>query len=636
MDNEIGDVYKFGEFRLDAQKKVLWHQETLVSLPLKAVELLIVLAERRGEVVGKNELMESVWKDAYVEESNLSHNVYQLRKTLKSYDGEDYIQTVPRRGYRFSGTIFKESELSVETITLETEAEENRSETKIADTTTSIIGKNWRLVIAGMVSVIGLMLTASGYLIWKQRNIENSETIKSIAILPLKSFDETVENENLGLRITDALITRIGSFDQISVRPTISVINYKNSEANPLEVGKILAVDAVVKGRIQRENDKVRVTLQVLSVKSGEQIWARQFDGNADKLLSLQDEISSNLVKTLLTNSGSNQTSSLAEQPTENAEAYENYLKGRYHWNTRTAEGFEKAIGFFEQAIALDPKFAEAYSGLSDAHLGLYDYGIKKADETIPKAKTAVGRALQLKTNSSEAYSTLSAIQFLYDRENLAAEASIKKSIEYNPQNPAAHMRYGWYLTINGRFDDAAPNLENALRLDPISPIIQTNIGYLYACSGKLDEAERQFYKVLETNPNFSLPHWYLAAIYFRRGKKDEMYENYLKAFELDYGAELMAQIREVKKTSGEQAALTAWSEKLITNYAKTYSPPSNIALVFALQKNESKALDWLEEAEKQKDPWLLQIVHDPEYDFLRNNSRFLSILEKLKMKKAA
>lgn len=635
MDNEIGEVYKFGEFRLDAPKKVLWHRETLVSLPLKAVELLIVLAERRGEVVGKNELMESVWKDAFVEESNLSHNVYQLRKTLKSYDGEDYIQTVPRRGYRFSGTIFKESELPVEAGTLENSVKEKGSEAEITDTAISIIGKNWRLVIAGIVSVIGLMLVAGGYLIWKQRNVGNSETIKSIAILPLKSFDQTVENENLDLRITDALITRIGSFNQVSVRPTVSVINYKNSEENPLEVGKTLAVDAVVEGRIQRENDKIRVTLQVLSVGSGEQIWARQFDGNADKLLSLQDEISSNLVKTLLTNSGNDQTQSLAEQPTENAEAYENYLKGRYHWNTRTAEGFEKAIGFFEQAIALDPKFAEAYSGLSDAHLGLYDYGIKKADETIPKAKNAVSRALQLKTNSSEAYSTLSAIQFLYDRENLAAEDSIKKSIEFNPQNPAAHMRYGWYLTINGRFNDAVPNLENALRLDPTSPIIQTNIGYLYACSGKLDEAERQFYKVLEITPNFSLPHWYLAAIYFRQGKKDEMYENYLKAFELDYGAELISQIREIKKTSGEQAALTAWSEKLIANYAKTYFPPSNIALVFALQKNENKALDWLEEAEKQKDPWLLQIVHDPEYDFLRSNSRFRSILEKLKMKQA-
>lgn len=629
MHSEISSFYQFGKFRLDLQKKVLWYEEEIVSLPLKAVELLVALTEKGGEVIGKNELLEKVWKESFVEESNLSHNIYLLRKTLKSYDGVDYIQTLPRRGYRFSGEIVKdepkfaeeEPSLSVQETTIE----------KVAQPKTSKSGNRKYFVLP----LIFIVLIAIGviYGVWNYRKSERLETVRSIAILPLKSFDENAEDANLGLRITDALITRLGSLNQIPVRPTVSVAKFKNSEVSPLEIGKSLAVDAIVEGRIQREGERIRVTLQLLSVGRGEQLWSRQFDGEADKILSLQDEISANIAKTLFSSSADEQNAPLANQPTQSADAYENYLKGRYHWNTRTAEGFEKAIGFFEQAITLDPKFAEAYSGLSDAHLGLYDYGIKKADDTVPLAKTAVSRALQLKQNSSEAYSTLSAIQFLYDRDNQATEDSIKKSIEYNSQNAAAHMRYGWYLTMVERFDEALPNLENALRLDPTSPIIQTNIGYFYACSGKTEEADKIFQKVVETNPSFSLPRWYLAAIHFRRGAKEAMYENYLRAFELDYGKDSVAEIKEILQTKGETAALELWSKKLIENYRKTYFPPSNIALIFALQKDKTKALDWLEESEKQKDPWLLQIVHDPEYDFLRKEPRFEEILQKLKMK---
>lgn len=641
MSNEISGFRRFGEFSLDADKKVLWHAGEIVSLPLKAVELLIALTEKSGEVVGKSELLETVWEESFVEESNLSHNIYLLRKMLKSYGGKDYIQTVPRRGYRFSGEIIKDDKLknpAEKQHVSEVFVEENSVETdKIglkpqqAESGTRTFSKAAVLIAVIIFSTV----LAGGYAAWNYRTAESAEKIakiKSIAILPLKSFDESVENDNLGLRITDALITRIGSLNQISVRPTTSVTKFENTESSPLEIGKNLAVDAVIEGRIQREGDKIRVTLQVLSVSRGEQLWSQQFDGNADKILSLQDDISSNIVKSLLSSSKNNQNDSLANQPTESTEAYENYLKGRYHWNTRTAEGFEKAIGFFEQAIALDPKFAEAYSGLSDAHLGLYDYGIKRADETIPKAKNAVSRALQLKENSSETYSTLSAIQFLYDRNSQSAEESIKKAVEYNPQNAAAQMRYGWYLTMVGRFDEALPRLENALRLDPTSPIIQTNIGYLQACSGQIEEAERQFYKVIETNPNFSLPYWYLGTIYFRQWEKDAMYENYLKAFELDYGKELTAQVGEIMKAKGETEALTAWREKLKENYEKSYFPPSNIALIFALQKDKEGALNWLEEAEKQKDPWLLQIVHDPEYGFLRSEPRFQSLLQKLNL----
>ena len=337
-------------------------------------------------------------------------------------------------------------------------------------------------------------------------------------------------------------------------------MKFVNGDESSSDIGKRLLVDAILEGSVQREANNIRITLQLVSVRTGEQIWAGKFDGDSEALLDLQDLIASELFEKVIFPRSNEQRADLTKRPTNNAEAYEKYLLGRYHWNTRTEEGFNRAIDYFEQAASSDPSFAEAFSGLGDTYIGLYDYGIKPAKETIPKARTAISRALQLDPNSAETYSTLSAIQFLYDRDPREAESSIRRAIELNPQYGTARLRYGWYLTVMGRFDEAARELEIARQIDPTSAIVQTNIGYLYLSSGQIEKAEKQFYDVIETNPSFSLPYWYLGGIYFHQNKKREMLEKYLTADGLDSGSDVSEEVRQIWNATNETTALARWT----------------------------------------------------------------------------
>jgi len=639
-------LHEFDRFRLDTSSRVLWSGNDIVDLPPKAIDVLCALVERNGEVVAKGELIDLVWAESFVEESNLTHQIYELRKAFKEHGCEtDLIQTVPRRGYRFVAEI-KESFDGGEEVVVERRSISRTLIAELIDKEPDEIvprppinvaplpmhlppaPRSWSRFVTALL--FGMILLAGGFAIWKwgrsTGKISLAE-VRSIAVLPLKQFEGGESDSSLGLRIADSLITRLGSLKQISVRPTSSIIKFTGEDVDPVGVGRSLEVDAVIEGRIHRQGDDLRLNLQMISVATGEQIWSGQFDGNANSLLGLQDVVGRSLVNGVDIASSRNEETA---KPTENADAYDKYLLGRYHWNTRTEEGFTKAISFFEQAVTLDPQFSEAFAGLGDAYIGLYDYGIRPADECIPKARAALNRSILIRPESAEAYSTLSAIQFLYDRDFPAAERSIKRSIDLKPNYATARLRYGWYLTSSDRFDEAKEQLDIARSLDPTAAIVQANTGYLAMVSGRVDEAEAIFNKVIESNPTFSLPHWYLGGINFQRGDRDVMFKHYLRAFEIDDSSAASAKVLDAWQSKGEKAALTTWLNGLEDAYKTDYFPPSNIALIAAISGDKQKTLHWLEESEKIRDPWLLQIKYDHEYDFVRDDPRFTALLKRL------
>lgn len=631
-NSNINGLHEFDRFRLDTAARVLWCGNDIVDLPPKAIDVLCVLIARNNEVVPKNELIDLVWAESFVEESNLTHQIYELRKAFKEHGCEtELIQTIPRRGYRFTGEI-KQAYDGGEEITIE---RRSVSSTMVAELPT---GNSATMLPAaprtflqkyslGLGVLFLLILTAGVFALWRSSdpgaNVTRPE-IRSIAVLPLKQFDSS-DDESLGLRIADSLITRLGSQENVSVRPTSAVSKMTAVDLDPIAAGRSLEVDAVIDGRIHRQGDELRLNLQMISVTTGEQIWSGQFDGNRNSLLDLQDMVARSLSQGVDIAGGRIEK----KNPTENADAYDKYLLGRYHWNTRTGEGFTKAIAFFEQAVTIDPQFAEAFAGLGDAYVGLYDYGIRPAEDCIPKARAALDRSILIRPESAEAFSTLSAIQFLYDRDFPAAERSIKRSIELDPNYATARLRYGWYLTMFDRFDEARTELDAARKLDPTSAIVQTNTGYLALAENRDNEAEAIFNKVMELNPTFSLPHWYLGGIYFRRGDRGVMLKHYLRAFEIDDRGS-STDVSRILNSQGEKAALDAWLRRLESDYTKSYSPPSNIALIAAIAGNRAKTLEWLEKAEAIRDPWLLQIKYDHEYDFVRDDPRFRSLLERL------
>ncbi len=244
----------------------------------------------------------------------------------------------------------------------------------------------------------------------------------------------------------------------------------------------------------------------------------------------------------------------------------------------------------------------------------------------------AVNRALKLDPNHSDAYSTLASIEFLHNKNWKATEENFKRSIGLAPNNPTTRLRYGWMLSVVGRFEEGLTELEIAEKLDPVSRIGQTNIAYNFLVSRRLEEAEAKLKNVIKIHSDFSLPYWYLGTLYFEQGKRKESLEQYFKAFELDEGnSELITKIKDLRKTQNESAVLKVWLEALETRYAKSYFPPTNISLVAALAKNRAKTLYWLKESEKVKDPWLLQITYDGEYRFLAGDVEFEQILKELK-----
>lgn len=525
----MSDLREFSKFRLDTEKKILWFGDEPINIPLKEIELLCVLTES-NEMVTKEEILKRVWQDSFIEESNLSSRVYRLRKMFARYgESEEIIQTIPKRGYRFTGEIFRfnnipeifiEKQIVTQTLVEEIETPINPQLKQLPPAPKQ--NRWWLAVLVGLILVLGIF----GYYFYTRNR---GEEIKSIAVLPLKSTDSKVIDENLSLRITDSMITKLSKLESISVRPTSSTAKFLQSQETGVEIGKKLVVDAVLEGLIQRENNKLRVTIQLVSVKNGKQIWSEQFDGEADKLLDLQNTISGKLLNELNLRLTKEQETKFAQRPTNNSEAYEEYLKGRYFWQKRTEEDLKKAIVSFEKAVQLDPNFADAYVGLADSHYLFFDYSYDTSPQNVEKAKEYLAKAIEINPNLAEAHATQGYIQTTYEWNWKKAEESFLKAIQLAPNFPNAHHRYAMLLIKFRRFAEAENQLRIAKSLDPTSPSINTNLGVVIFFAKRFDEAENQLNQALQLDSKFNTPLWYLGRLKWAKGEKKDFLSLYTK-----------------------------------------------------------------------------------------------------------
>ena len=636
----MNDLREFGKFQLDAFEKTLWFENAPVDLPLKEIEVLCVLTGNGGAVVSKQELLDAVWQDSFVEESNVSRHIYLLRKMLKDHGEErELIQTVPRRGYRFTGEIrVRRDDLVIEhhvlgqTVFEEVDLRSPPNKSRKTNDLRLQNGVAWSfrrvaVLVCALALLTGLL---SGFALWLyNRSAEraNMAEMRSIAVLPLKSFSNSQTDEELRLRVTDALITRLASVELgFSVRPTRAVLPFVRTEKDAIEIGKSLEVDAVLDGRLQQEGERIRVTLQLISVKTGEQIWSQQFDGKATGILNLQDEISSQLLQKLNLSDGNN----LAKRPTGNDEAYENYLTGRFFWNKRTPESLRSAITAFETAIKLDANFADAYVGLADSYYSLFDYSYDTSPNNVERAKENLNKAMQLNPNLPEAYTTLGLIQTTYEWNWKAAEASLRKAKELAPNSPNAHHRLGTLFIRLRRFDEAEDEIRKAKELDPTSTAINANLGLVFLNSKRSDEAIPQLQKTLELDPNFTVPRWYLSRCYRLRGEKNESVSQWAKAIESDGDKDLADSVLQNLNSFGEKTAI----EKLAVEWEKRMGPQGvndhDMAMLSAFLGDKQRTLSWLEKSVAAHHPWATWINAEPEFGFVRDEPRFIALMKKM------
>jgi len=462
------------------------------------------------------------------------------------------------------------------------------------------------------------------------RQSATSTQVKAIAVLPFKVLNADAADEYLGIGLADALITQIGRIPEILARPLSAVQKYAESQTqDPLAAGRQLRVEAVLDGTLQREADKVRVTARLSRVSDRALLWSGEFGEQFPKLFEIQDSISQEVAKALIQKLSSEDRKLLTKRHTDNPEAYRAYLKGRYFWNKRTPAALEQSLGFFRQALDLDPTYASAYAGMADAYALLVWQQQLPRNEFIARAKAAAIQALKIDETLAEPHATLGYLKFWYDWDFAGAESELQRAIDLDPDYGTAHHWYGEFLGLMGRFDDGFKELQLAQQVDPLSAIICADTGKLFFLARKPDQAINQLQKALELDPEYPLAHSFLALAYNQKGLHEQAITELERiANRADSRTIFKAVLGFVYGQSGRKDdAITILNELKGSTSLEQVGSPFEIALVYTGLGENDEALGWLEKAKAAHDPFLPYTKEDPNFDSLRSESRFTELL---------
>ncbi|PWT95592.1 MAG: hypothetical protein C5B55_01110 [Blastocatellia bacterium] len=641
--------YQFGEFRLEPSEHLLRHNGELVSLTPKAFETLIVLVQKNGQLVTKDELLKEVWGDVFVEESNLARNIWTLRKALGDEKGDHrFIETVPKLGYRFIAPISRiPQDESVDVVVqrrvrariVEEEHETDTNLTALTAPVTSLPAptqaNRFRHTAIRVGAAIGGMIVLSMGLFFVSRSSRRTvaaEPIKSIAVMPFSNAGNA-ELDYLSDGVTEDIIRRLSHASNLKIIARSSVYRFRGKQIDPQAVGRELNVQGVLTGQVVQRGDSLLITSELVDVRDGSRLWGDRYERKASEVQLLQSELAQDVLNTLhLQLAGDNQ--SLVERNyTHNPDAYQLYLKGRYFWNKRTRDGMRKGLDFFEQAISVDPNYSLAYSGIADCYNVLSQFGDIAPNTAMPNAKAAALMALKIDDTLSEAHASLGTIYEVYDWNWSAAEAEFKRAIDLNPNNATAHHWYAMYLSAIGKQDEALAQIRLAKELDPVSLIINTNEGWILFCAHDYDRAIQQLHATIEMDPDFSNAHYKLALVYEIKGMYKEAVDEYLKNHMLaGVKQEKLEALKSAYVKSGWKGYCQAELDMLRSDSKTGYVLPKYFALSYLQLHETEEAFKWFEEAFKERAELLVYLKVDPRFDPIRSDPRFQDLLRRVNL----
>lgn len=642
--------YEFGPFRLDAGERLLLRDGRVVPLTPKLFDILLVLVQSRGHILEKERVLKAVWQDTIVEEGNLTRNVSTLRKALGENPNEpQYIETIPWRGYRFiadvhevmngSDDLFIEEHsrarliIDADDVTngaVELSGTRESLQTDAVTTLAAREQKKWRTraISAGAVVLLVLAGTAISLWLWTKPNASiRSAPIKSIAVLPFKPISQEGRDEYLELGMADTLITRLSSLKQVAVRPTSAVRKYAGLEQDPVAAGRELKVDAVLDGSIQKLGDRIRVTVRLLSTMDGLALWTYKCDDYCADIFGAQDSITERVAEALMVNLSGEEQKLLAKHYTENTKAYQLYLTGRYFWNKRTAEGLNKGIQYFQQAIDQDPNYALAYAGIAQSYIPLGRYGYISPAEACDKANAAARKALDIDDALAEAHSALAVVKD-WTWHWADADEEYHRAIELNPSYAPARQWYSEYLLDIGRREEAFEQIRLAQEIDPTSLVLNAWIGFSYYYDRQYDRAIEHFQTVSELDPNFVTAHWFVGLSYAEKGRFDEAISELQRAVALSNGAaQIKADLAYAYGLSGrKREALMRLKEiKELSKSERGFA--YDVAVIYAGLGEKELVLSWLERAYDERSVLFLKLKADPKLDLVRGDRRFTDLV---------
>ncbi|MGA7906591.1 MAG: winged helix-turn-helix domain-containing protein [Candidatus Sulfotelmatobacter sp.] len=664
MVNPVRQLYEFGPFVLDPGERLLRQGESRLELPPRAFDTLLVLVENHGRLLEKDAIMRTVWRDAVVEENNLSQVIYLLRRAL--HDGENgarYIETVPKRGYRFLAPV-REREIRQETVhhsdlpPIALPAPKNGSngsrhhpaEDSVSLPDQPLDGDSapevpaasspakmgWILGVAGGLALIAILILAHGNN-WNGHMSARADSapIRSVAVLPLQNLSNDSSQEYFADGLTDELITDLAQIQQLKVVSKTSIMQYKGTRTPLPQIGRNLGVDAVIEGSVLRSGDRVRITAQLIRTATDRHIWAAAYDGDMKDILALQARVAEAITNEVELNLTAAESGRLHSTHAVNPEAFDLYLRGRYSWNQRNTEGFQQAIEYFRQAIVKDPDFALAYSGLADSYTLLALYG--EGPATLAAAKEAAEKALQLDDSLAEAHTSLAAVKILSDWDWSGAEREFHRALELNPNSAHAHHWYGnLLLGPEGRHDEAIAQLKRAGELDPLSLIITADTGFAYYLAGRYDLALQKYQQVLATNPNFLPVHFYLLKYYRQTGEYDLWLREIVADQNLAGRVGTARALQQIYSRGGFTAVMRNLAQSGRTGGAATETNSGqglcNSAEADAALGHDASALTALEACYRWAEPALIYLKVDPVWASLRPDPRFQELQHRIRL----
>jgi DNA-binding winged helix-turn-helix (wHTH) protein/tetratricopeptide (TPR) repeat protein len=687
MSLETNNFYDFGRFRLDLTEKVLLRDGEYVPITPKVFETLQIFVENAGRLIEKDELMQKLWQDRFVEESNLTFNVKMLRKALgDSASKPVFIETVPKRGYRFIAEVrrveTKDEELEIKDETAAPQLNHsydspakfphpvNRSETKISGAVVALAdsrreavenepeesapeiapeksnGKIAKLELVPInpvieskpkyhvFALIALLVGAIGlgyYFFSAGKTALGTDGKKSIAVLPLKPINTANRDELYEIGIADSLILKLSSMNGFIVRPLSATRKYADIEQDSLAAGREQQVDYVLASNYQLAGGKIKVTAQLFNVGSGQIEETYKSEKDAANLFAMQDAIASEVGNNLLARFAVTSNSLTAKRGTTNEEAYRLYLQGTYLYHKRTPADARKAIEALDQAVSLDPNYALAWAGKAHAHR--YAGNLRRdtnTHEEYKKSIEAINKALALDENLSEAHSALCENKYFYEYDFDGAERECKRAIELDPNSSMAHEIYSRYLNSRGRFDEAIAESKTAIDLEPTLFFNQRNYGLALYFARRYEEAVAQFKRVITTDKNpDSTFNWLISALALQ-GNHAEAFEWFMKSRISPKGNEETLQVfKTAYQTSGWQGVL----REQIKGFDESNQSYYFGAGLNAQVGNKDKAFEYLEKSYQRREWGLATLQVEPRLDSLRDDPRFDELVRRVGFK---
>lgn len=632
MFNATHSLYQFGEFGLDPQARVLRKGREPVLLTPKAFDVLLLMVQNAGKTVSKDQLMESVWPNSFVEESNLTQTIFMVRRALDETSDRRYIMTVQGHGYRFVVPVTEESSVGAEAHVPIVSAPMSDGQSVLS----SVPRKNstWRkAAILGLIVGAFVLIAAPAF--WRRHSTkapaEQPGRI-TLAVLPFQNLTGDAGQEYFSDGLTEEMITQLGNLnpERLGVIARTSVMHYKDAHTPLDQIGRELNAQYVLEGSVRREQNRVRITAQLIQVRDQTHVWAREYDRQLDDLLGLEVDVAQEIAKEVrLTFDARREAGSQQAAQQESVEGYDLYLKGLYFFNKRTPGDLEEAIHYFQQAVAKAPTSARAYAGLAKGYAILSAYHDQPEAENMPKARAAAEQAIRIDPNSSEAHTALALVVQNYDWDWQISEKEYRRAIELNPNDATAHHWYAEHLMWQGRFDEALEQSERAHELDPLSLIIAADNGAILYFSRKYDPSIEKLRSVLEMDPSFMRAHLLVAA-YVEKGMFAEaMASNDSARATIGEGA-YWTWNAYIHARAGQLTEARAAMERLNDINNKAPVDPMAFAQVYAGLGDKDEAVAWLGKAYARRSHGLTALKVDPEYDLLRGDPRFRDLLRRV------